>query len=285
MFSSQGVKAMAYKTLLCMVGATHNDVDLKICMDLTLEINAHCSVLVLSEAPTLPVGFYGEVIPDAWYDERKLDVQKLQKRVDAIEFIVKDAGISADVNCEYVEQAMMPETVGRHARYADLVICGPTLLADKYLGPNTKDGVLFHSGRPLLLVPKGSKPTLNPKQIVVACDGSVEAMRAMREALDIVSKADQVRVVMVDPQPYKVGEEPGADEAAYLSRHGAKVIVDRLPSSGSSVPEVLGKYAKDQGTDLLVMGAYGHSRLRERLFGGVTKDVLLAPPMPVLLAH
>ncbi len=276
---------MAFKTLLSVVGVTHSDTDLEICIDLATQMHAHCSVLVLSEAPTLPVGFYGDVIPDSWYDERKKDAKTLEKRVDAIEMIVKTAGISADVTGQYVEKGVMTELVGRHARFADLVVCGPAMLADKYIGGYATEGVLFHSGRPLLLTPSGSKPNLRPQQIMIASDGSVEALRAMRAAVELISDECEVRVVMVDPQPFKVGEEPGADEATYLSRHGAKVTVDRIPSSGASVSEALAKHAKDQGAELLVMGGYGHSRLRERLFGGVTKSILNAPPIPVLLMH
>jgi nucleotide-binding universal stress UspA family protein len=283
--SEKGVKVMAFKTLLCVVAAHHSNLDLKICMTLTREVDGHCSVLVLSEAPTLPAGFYGDVIPTAWYEERKKDAEKLQKRADAIELIVKDAGVSADVTTEYVEQNALAEVVGHHARYSDLVVLGPTLLKDKYIGPATIDGAIFNSGRPFLLVPQGSTPTLCPQNIMVASDGSMEAMRAARDAVDLVRGAKDVRIALVDPHPNEVGQEPGCDEAAYLARHGAKVTVDRLPSSGASVADTLARHAKDQSADLLVMGAYGHSRLRERLFGGVTKSILATPPIPVLMAH
>ncbi len=276
---------MAFKTILCVMGASYSDADLKTCIELTNEIGGHCSVLVLSIAPTIPVGFYGDIIPDAFYEERKQDMKKLQDRVDAIELIVKDAGISADVTSDYAETGAMAEVVGRRARYSDVVVFGPTLLKDKYLMPLTMEGVFFNSGRPLLLVPEGSKPTLRPKQIMVASDGSLEAMRAAREAVSLMSAAKEVRVVLVDPKPSTVGEEPGSDEAAYFSRHGANVCVDRLPSSGATVSDVLSRHAKDHSAELLVMGAYGHWRLLERLFGGVTKSILADPPIPVLMAH
>lgn len=81
------------------------------------------------------------------------------------------------------------------------------------------------------------------------------------------------------------GAEPGADAAAYLARHGIKVTVDRLPSQGRTVASVLRRHATDTAADLLVMGAYGHSRLRERIFGGVTSAMIEEPTLPVLMAR
>ena len=122
---------------------------------------------------------------------------------------------------------------------------------------------------------------------MVAWDSRLEASRAVREALDLLVAADDVRLVLVDPVAGEMhqGVEPGADAAAYLARHGAKVTVDRLPSEGRTVAEILCRHAVDCSADLLVMGGYGHSRLRERLFGGVTKSMIEDQPLPILMAR
>jgi nucleotide-binding universal stress UspA family protein len=122
---------------------------------------------------------------------------------------------------------------------------------------------------------------------MVAWDSSLEAARAVREALDMLVAADDVRLVLVDPVAGESGQgaEPGADAAAYLARHGVKVAVDRLPSSGQSVAAVLSRHAADMDAELMVMGAYGHSRLRERIFGGVTRSILDEPPLPIFMAR
>jgi nucleotide-binding universal stress UspA family protein len=99
--------------------------------------------------------------------------------------------------------------------------------------------------------------------------------------------ANEVHLVLVDPvkgEEYH-GEEPGADAAAYLARHGVRVTIDRLPRMNRSVAEVLRQHALDTSADLMVMGAYGHSRLRERLFGGVTKSMLDESSVPILMAR
>ena len=136
------------------------------------------------------------------------------------------------------------------------------------------------SGTPLLIVPVGSTPTLRPKKVLLAWDSRIEAARAAHEAIDLLVEADDVNVTLVDPEATfgANGPEPGADIATYLARHGVKVTVVRLSSAKHSVADALRQHAVDISADLIVMGAYGHSRLRERIFGGVTKSMIQNPP-------
>ena len=136
-------------------------------------------------------------------------------------------------------------------------------------------------------MPEGSRSTLAPKRVLVAWDSRIEASRALRESVGILTRAEDVRLALVDPEESEGGHgaEPGADAAAYLARYGIKVTVDRLPSSGHTIAAVLRRHAIDTSAELLVMGAYGHSRLRERIFGGVTRSMLDEPPLPILMAR
>ncbi|MCG6122916.1 MAG: universal stress protein [Microvirga sp.] len=97
--------------------------------------------------------------------------------------------------------------------------------------------------------------------------------------------AEDVRLVLVDPivGTEAQGAEPGADAASYLARHGVKVTVDRIPSLGRAVADALKCYATDYAAELLVKGAYGHSRLRERIFGGVTRPMIEEPTLPTFM--
>jgi nucleotide-binding universal stress UspA family protein len=148
------------------------------------------------------------------------------------------------------------------------------------------EGALFYSARAVLLVPRRQSVTLLPKRVVLAWNSSLESTRAAREALDMMKNAEGVNVVLVDPVASRWnGHEPGADVAAYLARHGVKVTVDRLPSAGRSVDDVLNEHAIDTTADLIVIGAYGHTRLREMIFGGVTKAMIEAPIVPVLMVR
>ncbi|SJM32171.1 universal stress protein [Mesorhizobium delmotii] len=278
---------MAFRTILTVTGPNKRDGDLKLTADLCNEIGAHLAVLVVAIAAPPPVGEYAAVVSEAWLEQRQADENLLKKRTAAVSAFLAGRAPSADVSSEYPEAGWVDDTIGRRARYADITVIGPELLADQTLKSKAIEGALFSSGKPLLLIPEGSRPTLKPKRVLIAWDAGLEASRAARESLDMLPGADEVHLVMVDPveDEYRHGAEPGADAAAYLARHGVNVTVDRLPSLDHSVVDVLRRHALDIAADLLVMGAYGHSRLRERIFGGVTVSMLEDPSMPILMAR
>lgn len=278
---------MPFKTILTVTGTHRGDNDIKLATSLCEEVGAHLSVLAVALAAPPPIGDYAAPISDAWMEERRADLEQLEKRTAAVSHLLASSAISADVTNAYAEIGWADEIIGRRARYADLTLIGPELVSDGTLKDKTIEGALFSSGKPMLLVPEGSRPTLQPRKVMIAWDSRIEASRAVREAIHMLTAADDVRLVLVDPVEGEShqGAEPGADVATYLARHGAKVMVERLPSSGQSVAEVLKRHAADMSADLVVMGAYGHSRLRERLFGGVTKSILNDLSMPVFMAH
>jgi nucleotide-binding universal stress UspA family protein len=278
---------MAFNTILTITGVEDGDDDLKVGADLAESVGAHLSVLVLALAAPPPIGEYAAMVSEGWLAERQADAQALQERVAGVSRFLAKRAVAADVASAYPELTWADEAVGRRACYADLTLVGPTLAGNETLCEKTVTGALFFSGKPLLLMPAGATPTLTPKRVLVGWDARVEASRAIREALDMLTGADEVHVALVDPVAGKGGhgEEPGADIAAYLARHGVKVVVDRLPSEGRPVAEVLERHARDTAAEMLVIGAYGHSRLRERLFGGTTRSILADPALPVFLAR
>ena len=278
---------MTFSTILSINGLDHGDGDLALAAELCREVDAHLSVLVIAVAAPPPVGTYAAVVSDAWVQERQADTVRLEERADAVETYLAERSARCDVATEYPELGRADDVMGRRGRYADLTLVGPSLLASAVLKDKAIEGPLFHAGRPVPVGPDGARPTLKPQHVVVAWDGGVEAARAVREALPMLKTAREVRLVLVDPQSgeFGHGEEPGADAASYLARHGIKVVVDRIASAGLSIADVLRRHAADAGADLLVMGAYGHSRLRQRIFGGVTLSVLENPPLPILMAR
>lgn len=278
---------MNFKTLLSVVNVKQNDDDLNAAIELCSQINAQLSVVVLAIATLPPLGDYPIGTADAWLKDRHNDLEALSKRVDRVEMMVKNADISATVIDEYPEAAKVARVIGRHARYADATIIGSSLLRNDLLKTTVIDGALFESGRPILIVPPHHKPTLRPKRVLLAWDSGVECTRAAREALDVMASAEEVHVTLVDPDTSSIvnGPEPGADIAAYLAHHGITVDVDRLPSGGTSIADVLKQHATDISAELIVMGGYGHSRTREWIFGGVTRSMIDDPNLPVLMAH
>ncbi len=278
---------MVFRSLLSIVEVEQTDHDLEVAIELCSEINAQLSVTVLAVASPPPIGDYALGTADLWLKERQQKLAALDKRVEEVEALVKKADISATVIDEFPEPARVGHIVGRHARYTDATIIGPDLLANESLKNLIIEGALFESGKPLLLIPHGAKPTLQPKHVLLAWDSGVECTRAAREALDIMACAEEVHVTMIDPDSSTAanGPEPGADIAAYLAHHGVKIVVDRLPSSNYAIANVIKQHAMDIASDLIVMGGYGHTRLRERIFGGVTRSMVDDPNLPILMAH
>ncbi|MEY9626348.1 nucleotide-binding universal stress UspA family protein [Sinorhizobium fredii] len=259
---------MTYKTILLVIDPTQYETDLRAAADLCAAANAHLSVLLVKLAAPPPIGDYA-ALSVAWLDERASDIEQLDKAVEIARTTLKDLRISFEVDGMYTERAWADNEIGERARYADVTLIGASLSFDAPLRVRSIDGALFYSARPVLFAAHRQSVTLLPKRILLAWNSSLEAARAAREALEIMKRAEEVNVVLVDPTAASArnGEEPGADIATYLARHGIKVTVDRLPSAGRRVEEVLNQHAVDSSADLIVMGAYGHSRVREKVFG------------------
>ena len=146
---------------------------------------------------------------------------------------------------------------------------------------------MLSAGRPALVVPDiGAGKTLG-RRVMIAWDTGREAARAVNDALPILQQAEAVTVLSVNPRPGidLHGEEPGADIALHLTRHGVKVEVQRTQVEEINIGDTILSRLADLGSDLLVMGAYGHSRLREVVLGGVTRTLLESMTVPVLMSH
>lgn len=173
-----------------------------------------------------------------------------------------------------------------HSLYADLVIVGQT---EPHGEPQHwfPDRLLLAGGAPVLVVPNGWTSHTIGKRILIAWNARKEARRATMDALPLLSTAQSVKVLIVDPSedPDRHGEEPGANIARHLARHGAKVEVERLGSNGAPVAQIVLNAAATEKADLLVMGAHSHSRSRQLLFGSVTRAILKDTTIPVLMSH
>lgn len=277
---------MPFRTLLALASPDLEETDLTLAADLAAGLDAHLSILAIGIAIPPPVGDYGAV-GTIWLDQRATDLRALERYAGGLTRWLAERGLRGDVATEFPDLADAGDVIGRRSRYADLMIAGPALLSSELLKRSAIEGAVFSSDKPLLVVPAGSRATLRPRKVMVAWDARLEASRAVREALDMLVAAEVVHLVMVDPVEGDEGhgEEPGADAAAFLARHGVNIVVDRLPGGSSGVGGALRRHAVDCGAELIVMGAYGHSRLRERLFGGVTRSMLTDSVLPLFLAR
>ncbi|MCQ0972269.1 universal stress protein, partial [Paracoccus sp. TK19116] len=221
----------------------------------------HLIVLVVAIAPRPPISEVGYLAP-GWIEERERLVARLKHQVEEMKEKLNNAGVPGEIDSEIFEVGAFNKRLSHRAQYADLTLIGPGIIEDKEVGGHVMSAVLFDAERPVLLLPAGTKGNLNPKRVLVAWNSTVESSRAVREAMEILQGAEAVNITLVDPDASESmnGAEPGADIAAYLARHGVKVIVDRLPSEGERIEKVLARHATDLDADMIVMGAWGHSR-------------------------
>jgi nucleotide-binding universal stress UspA family protein len=179
--------------------------------------------------------------------------------------------------------------VNESARYADLVLLaqpGGEAGESSGLAAGFQEQVLMSCGRPVLFVPWAGRFDETGQRVLVAWDAGREATRAVTDALPVLRAAGRVDVVVVDPPGNgRHGEIPGADVALYLARHGVNTSAATLNGGGVDVGNSLLSRALDLGSDLIVMGAYGHSRLRELVLGGTTRTILESMTVPVLMSH
>jgi len=183
------------------------------------------------------------------------------------------------------------DAVVAHSRCSDLTVVSQPLRAEpgEFFSARLVEAVLLESGRPVLIVPYIGAPPRIGSNVLVAWDGGREATRAIADAMPLLVRARQVTVVCLDPVASRRGVDAPARErlAAYLQRHGAaaRIESDELRDGDVAIGDWLLSRAADLGSDLLVMGGYGHSRWREQALGGATQALLAAMTLPVLMAH
>jgi nucleotide-binding universal stress UspA family protein len=249
---------------------------------------AHLTGLCVVGTLTLPESVLGLLPRSALEDNRAA----LLARGEGIvwKFLERAAaqGLRADGRLQQVEDFEIPGIVALNARYSDIAILGqPSPAAAATRDWQTIEQTIFGSGRPVLIMPHIGGRSTALERIVVAWDTSRESTRALNDAMPFLEKAKRVMVLLVNPRPGLQGHgpEPGADIAMHMVRHGINVEIRRTEVRDITVGEAILSMMADLSADLLVMGAYGHSHLREYLLGGVTRVILKTMTVPVLMSH
>jgi nucleotide-binding universal stress UspA family protein len=215
-------------------------------------------------------------------------VENKKKVVDAFTDAMTRAGLPFD--CQAVESNLpaIGQDVLEHARCADLTIVSATdETQPSGVEPDFVDQLVMAAGRPVLVLPRRGKGLTQIDNVILGWDGSREAARAAFDALPLLQAASKVRMVTVDPQK-EFGSNRGmvgADIAETMARQGVKVTAEPYTTNGMNSGQALLQCVADDGAGLIVMGAYGHSRLREYIFGGTTQHVLSKHEVPVLMSH
>jgi nucleotide-binding universal stress UspA family protein len=277
------------KTILCVVDDSPAAMTrLDYALAVAAQFDSHPVALALAVESSLLFASGVEASPELIAQQIESARATAKAIAEKAEERIRLSGRPGEVRRASVQLSAVADTVARHARYADLTVVGFGVNGDA--SPQLQeafDGVLFDSGRPVLVAPARLPASTGFDKVLIAWDGGKQAARAVSDALPILSRAREVAIAVVDPEisDFGLGEEPGADVALYLSRHGLKVDVRQIPSGGRSVSEALTLSAREWGADLVVMGGYGRSQWREFLFGGVSRALLDQSEIPLFMAH
>ena len=195
------------------------------------------------------------------------------------------AGVASAPQLLHTSFANAARLFGRIARRFDLAIVGQVKPDGNAVEAMISESTLFESGRPVIIVPYIRKAPLKLDRIMVCWDGSRSAARAIADAMPFLKQAKNVEVVIVTNERGKRDEIEGADIGQHLARHELKVEVTRITRGDLDVADALLSHSADAGADFMVMGGYGHSRLREFVLGGVTRTILRTMTLPTLMSH
>jgi nucleotide-binding universal stress UspA family protein len=248
-------------------------------------MGAHVTGIAFVFEPIIPDTPFGGGIPvDLIEIQREENAKAANAAISHFETAAKGAGVSAETRTLEATFGSAATEFARIARRADIAVLGQ---ARRETGPAEElmiEGALFDSGRPVIVVPFIQKQGLKLDRVLACWDGGRTAARAIGDAMPFLERAGSVELVIV-AEHGKNDDITGASMAGHLSRHGIAVEVKRVSKGDIDVRDAILSYVADRDADLIVMGGYGHSRLREFILGGVTRGILASMTVPVLMSH
>ncbi|MBV8753633.1 MAG: universal stress protein [Hyphomicrobiales bacterium] len=247
--------------------------------------SAHVAAIAFAHDPVIPATLMGGVPPDFIESQRAEAEAGASAAITRFEEAARRAGVSAESRLLAASLAEASDQFGRIARRFDLAVVGQAEPEKASPEELIAESALFAGGRPVLIVPYIQREGLALGKVLVCWDGSRAAARAAGDALPFLSRAHEIEVLIVAGERGKSDEIPGADIGQHLARHGLKVEVKRIVAGDTDVANTILSYVADSAADLIVMGGYGHSRLREFILGGVTRGILEAMTAPTLMSH
>jgi len=279
---------VGYKTILTIITETDiADSGLEPAITLAAREEAHLDILCLGVDRTQTGYYYAGT--NAFIQQETL--HKAQEDASAIEAAVKARmgreTVTWSSEAAVAQIAGLSHLVAQRARFSDLVIMPRPYGEGRGIEDEAAtEAVLFDGHAPLLVVPAGADTAHIGRKIVIAWNQSQEAMAAIKEALPLMQAADVVNIAVVDPPKHGPDRsDPGGALSQMLSRHGVKTEISVLAKTMPRVSDVLQRHATDIEADMMIMGAYGHSRFREAILGGATRGMLEKTAIPVLMAH
>ena len=263
----------------------HRDAAADFALSVSVAFNAHIAAIGFAYEPVLPALDMGNGIPlDVIDAEREDNKKAAAETISRFEKSARLGGVTSESRVIEASFAGAGHAFGEIARSFDLSVVGqsdPKAMSNDLI----IEGALFDSGRPVLVVPYIQSAGLKLDRVTVCWDGSRNAARAVNDAMPLLSRAKAIDVVTVIGEKDKVDALQNAAIAQHLSRHGLSVELRMIAVGNLDVANAVLSDAADRGTDLIVMGGYGHSRLREFVLGGATRGILGTMTVPTLMSH
>ncbi|WP_224823237.1 universal stress protein [Cognatishimia sp. MH4019] len=245
-------------------------------------LDVYCAGIDHTHLDAYSLGTSPQVLATDW-ERAQQQAGELQRAAEAV---VKPLGLRSVVHAAVVSQPGLAAYVTHRTRFSDLVVAGqPYGKYSDQTAPAVLEAALFSGHASVLVVPDGqSLPEF--RRIVVAWNDSAQALNALRRALPMLKAADIVSLCIIDPPQHGHDRsDPGGSVAQMLARHGVKTEISVLAQTTNQLGDTLMRHATDINADLIVMGAYGHSRFREAIFGGATRHMLKVSRLPLFMAH
>ena len=263
-----------------------HDVAVKYAVSVAEAFGANLAAVTFAYEAVLPATLMGGGLPvDFINEQRALAEKAADAAVTRLKEMARRSGVAVEARLETTSLAGAADIFGHLARRFDLSIVGQA--NPDVVGPQELiiEAALFQSGRPVVVVPYIQKTGLTLNRVLVCWDGGRQAARAIADALPFLHRAKAVEVVVVATKPLKSDDSRGADIARHLAHHDLNVDLKRAVTGGTDVANTILSYAADVSADFVVMGGYGHSRLREFILGGATRGVLSSMTIPTLMSH
>jgi nucleotide-binding universal stress UspA family protein len=248
-------------------------------------LQAHLHGVAFIYDPVVPISEGGYIPAEVIETQNADNKAAAESAIKSFTAATDRAGVSAEPVALSVSLTGAADRLARMARCFDLAIVGQSQSEMSTIEQIIGEAVLFDSGRPIIIVPYIQKAPFKIDNVMICWDGSRAAARAAADAIPILGKSCRVEIVLVTNESGKQYDIEGADIGQHLARHGFRVEVQQLPGGDIDVPDALLSHAADSSADFMVMGGYGHSRLREFVLGGVTRAIFQSMTVPVLLSH
>jgi nucleotide-binding universal stress UspA family protein len=265
-------------------GRSPRDFAAEYAISIAATFGAHVTGISFVYEPVIPDGTLGGIPVDLIELQRQENSKAANEAVGRFDAGAKKAGASAQTRILDATFGGAATRFAQIARRFDLAVVGQAQREGGASDDLIMEGALFESGRPIVVVPYIQKRGLSLERVLACWDGSRTAARAIGDAMPFLERAKAVDIVIV-AEARKSEEMTGTNMKAHLERHGVAATVKRIAKGDIAIEDVLLSYAADSGADFMVMGGYGHSRLREFILGGVTRGILASMTVPVLMSH